>query len=489
MICCYLAAFFLPTPFDPTSLVFNCNCLTTLNISREQTGHLTADILITLESADYKPQVNAELKKQAKQANLPGFRQGKVPIEVIRRMVGKSVVIDQVNKIIGESLDGYIREEELNLLGQPLPKGQKTEEDFDPKAEKTIDFAFEVGLAPALEVNLDLPDMPVRYDIQIDDATYEEELGHFKDRFADVSNPESAEKGDVLFGKIFEADEAGEAVEGGFEQMVPINPERMGMESFGEQLEGATLESVHDIDLFGLLENEEDIKRHLYIDEEVIPTLKDKKLRFQLKRINRVQMAELNPAFFQKVADTLNFDVEEDTELDEPTFKEQFKAYLKEQYDQAAGTRFRNDLQRALIDHHPLAYPDAFLKKWMQESREGYDEARVEAEYGDFTKSLTWSLIVSEVADKEGLQVEEDELSNGLMDSMRRNFAQYGQSIPPDKEKEYLAYALQNREMVEQEFQNQLSNKVFNHLESQVEAASEEITSTAFVEKSKVSEE
>jgi len=184
-----------------------------LNITLEEKENLTADIVLHLASEDYKDQVVSELKKLAKKASLPGFRPGKVPVQVVRKMYGTSVVIEEINKLVSQSLQNYIEENELDILGDPIPQGQKSEEDFDPEGNKDMEFVFEVGLAPSFEVDLNLPELPPYYEVEIDDKFLEKELNIYREHFGETSNPEEYKKGDIVFGKVFEVDENGEAIE------------------------------------------------------------------------------------------------------------------------------------------------------------------------------------------------------------------------------------------------------------------------------------
>ncbi len=287
-----------------------------MNITQESTGNLTANITVLLSPEDYKPQGTEELKKQAKKASMPGFRPGKVPFGLVRKMVGMPVLIEEVNKIVSKALSDYLRDEEINLLGDPMPNTQKTEDDFDVNCEKELDFVFEVGLAPQIEVDYKLKKKPTKYNISIDDAFLSEQIENFKDRFGEVSNPEEVAKGDIMYGRIHEVDGEGNAVEGGFDKMIALNPDRVESKSFFKPYIGKKVDEVFDLDVFKIAKKHADVAEVLFMQEDELKELKGKAMKMELKKINRVETAEMNEEFFGKVAASLQWTPEEgETEL------------------------------------------------------------------------------------------------------------------------------------------------------------------------------
>ncbi|MCB0843035.1 MAG: trigger factor family protein, partial [Bacteroidetes bacterium] len=223
-----------------------------MNITQVSTGDLTASITILLESADYKGKVNEELKKHAKKASMPGFRPGKVPVGVVKRMVGKSVVIEEVTRSVSDLLSDYIKDNEIKILGDPLPRDRKTEDDFDINCDKDMEFLFDIGLAPEFSLDYSLSAKPPIYEIEIDEAFLNEEIKNYQDRFAEVTNPESVAEGDVIYGRLYEVNEEGEEVEGGYSKMIGINPERVDNKDLFKSFYGKELEYTTDFELFQL---------------------------------------------------------------------------------------------------------------------------------------------------------------------------------------------------------------------------------------------
>jgi len=459
-----------------------------MNITQESTGNLTANITVLLSPEDYKPQVTEELKKQAKKASMPGFRPGKVPFGLVRKMVGMPVLIEEVNKIVSKALSDYLRDEEINLLGDPMPNTQKTEEDFDVNCEKELDFVFEVGLAPQIEVDYKLKKKPTKYNISIDDAFLKEQIENFQDRFGDVTNPDEVAKGDIMYGRIHEVDGDGNAVEGGFDKMIALNPDRVESKSFFKPYIGKKVDELFDIDIFKIAKKHADVAEVLFMQEDELKELKGKALKMELKKINRVETAKMDEDFFGKVAASLQWTPEEgETELKidtEEAFKERMVKQLEKEFEENSKWYYRNEVQKGLMDGNKVDLPDDFLKRWMLKTQKDYTEERVETEYEDFSKSVTWSMIVENISKDEDIKVEEEDLKDSIRDFVRKNLPGMGDD-GENREEEYINYIMQNQEMLEQHYRRIRDEKLYDVLEEKVGSKAGKITATKFVEMSK----
>ena len=454
-----------------------------MNITLEKTGDLTAEVLVHLEAADYKRQVKDELKKHAKTLKMPGFRPGKVPIGMVRKMAGIGLVIDEVQKVVNENLSQYFADEKINVLGDPLPTEIKDESDFDLYCESDMDFRFELGIAPEFEIDFAFEGIPAKYEIEIDDAYLEEEIRKLQDRFADVEQPETVDAGDVIFGKLFEVDEAGEAVEEGFEQSIPLNPDRIEDESLFEPFLGKSVGEVLPFDLFAIGEDHAAIARLTYIDEEDLEDLQEKQFHYEIKRLNRTTPAKLEKEFFDKVAGNFGWEArEEEEEWDEASFREKLRESHAEEIKELESQRFHGDIYKALIDaHEHLDFPAEFLKKWMGSISEDKSEEEIEEEFPDFKRGLIWSLITEKLQKaNEDLNVTPEEVTESIQAYVRQTFAYSGQSISREQEAEYMMRLLQNKEIVNQHYSRLSSGKIFPFIEQEVDPARQPITATDF---------
>ncbi len=449
-----------------------------MNTTLVSTGKQTAELQLTIEPTDYKDLVKEELKQQAKKANIPGFRPGKVPIGMVRRMVGKSVVIDVLNKLVNQSLSEYIKEEKLNLVGDPLPTEQKSEEDFDANAEKEMTFSFNLGLAPEFELNLELADLPKRHEIEIDEAYLNDQLDHYQERFGGVTNPEVLEEGDIFYGRIYDPAEEGEE---GFSQMVPFNPMRIENEEFFKAYFGAKVDDEFDFKLTDVSEDEEKLAELLFLDKEKIEAFKETPLKLQVKRMNRLGKAELNEEFFARMAEEFGWGEEDLEGMDEESFKTKLKENLTEPLTEQAKWFYRNLLRDQILDNHLMEFPDEFLKEWMEKSSENMNADQVEAQYPDYIRSLSWSLIVDKIVEANPeIEINDSDVQSELLNNLRSQFMRMGSALPPEREQEFLQLASQNQEMVNNAVQQVVARKVFDLLDEQIIPENEPISATDF---------
>ncbi len=453
-----------------------------MEITREQTGKLTAEILVRIDPADYKPQVDAELKKQAKKANMPGFRPGKVPVGVIRRMVGRALVIETVQEVVSQALNDYLREQELNLVGNPMPKSVKQEEDFPVEANQTLDFDFEIGLAPEIEIDYNLADLPVRYELEVDDEYLDKEINTYRERFGGVSQPEEVAEGDIFYGKLYAVDAEGNRVEDGFEQMVPFNPMRIEVPEFFKSFEGAKIDDVKEIDLKQISEDPKEIATLLFVDEDQAPALLEKSLKLEIKRINRMGIAELDVSFFSRMIGELGWEGAKADEMDEASFREKMRATLAEQLEEYPRWDYLGKLREKMIAHHSIELPDEFLKIWLLKQDERRTPEQVDEEYAQFTENQSWSLIVDEIMRQNpDMQIEQDELIAQMRLDLRQMMGGMGQQLSFDQEQQYLQMMMENEGMVQKAYSRLITDRVFQHLEEKVPPKqTEPITATAY---------
>jgi trigger factor len=456
-----------------------------LNISQESTGHLTAQIHVHLDPEDYKGEVQKELRKYAKQANMPGFRPGKVPVGMVKKMVGKSVVVEEVNKKVSSELSKYIVDNELNLLGNPMPTHQLGEEDFDVDCTKEMDFTFEVGMAPEFEISYDFPEAPVLYDINIDEDFLQEELDQQRDRYADVTNPEEVAEGDIIYGSVSEVDEEGNDVEEGFQRMVSLNPVRIENEDFFKPYIGKKLEERIPIDLFVIREDPAEVAKMLFIEEDELLEQKGKSMVLTLKRLNRVEKAPMDAEFFTKVAQNMYWQ-EQEFETEE-AFLDQLREHMATEMKESAKWYFRNEAQKKLLEVNTVELPDEFLKKWILENEERYkSEEEVEEGYAEYAKSIKWSLLVEKMQENnEDMKVEREDLEESVRDSIAKSFQARGEELNEEMIEEYVNYTMGNQEMIDMHYRRLTNDRLYEFLEEKIESRSESIEATAFNEMQK----
>ena len=433
-----------------------------MQITKENTQPLRAEIKIHLDPADYKPQVLTELKKQAKQASMPGFRPGRVPVSVVKKMVGMSVLMDELGKKLNQELTQYIQEEKLQILGEPLPVEDKTSDEFDVNCDKELEFTYEVGLAPEFEVDLSpkKKDIPPLYEIEIDDKALDAEIKQYQERLADVEEVEEAKKGDTIYGRIQDVAEDGTVAEGAFDKMVVLNPARIEKEGpFFKTVVGKKIEDTFSVKLTDISKSTEEIAKITFVDEAELKELEGKDLQFVLKKIQRTSPAKLTSDFFKRVMDINSGKMPEqaeegeESEVTEAEFKDSIREQLAKQQESQGKQYFYQKIKDALQEVNQLELPDEFLKKWLTISNQGkVSEEEIENQYGDFGDSLRWSLILGKLeeanpeiaVDREDLEGEIRRLSNEYSTKDGEENAELAD--------QYFQYFMQNQELMEMQF-------------------------------------
>ncbi len=459
-----------------------------MNITQQYTADLIAEITIHLQPEDYKEPVLKILREQAKKASLPGFRPGKVPLNMIKKMIGKSVMIEELNKILQQELFDYIDNQKLDILGNPIPIDQKDEDYFDLELNKELEFTYEVGLAPEFELNLDELGEFTRYEIVVDDEYLDQEIEIQRDRHGEVQNPEQVADGDVIYGKLFETDEEGNELEDGFEKMIVLNPSRIEnpealAEFTGKELEYTVVWSPEKLD-----KSDEKVAELLFMETHEWQEVKTKKLAFTIKRINRLTKAEINPTFFNNVIYPYGqAQGEAAEEITEEEFRKKFSDMLKKEWDQELAAGVNHKIRDKLFELHPVDLPDSFLEKLHQaEQKKEMSEHELEHSYESYARSMRWTLIVDKIR-KENPEV--DITENELKSAILTLYKQYSPDIPQDQEDTLIQSVMQNPEIVNSQSSRLIEDKVFRFLKEKVAIKTEETTLSEFLKQQEAEEE
>lgn len=410
-------------------------------VVREDIDKLNARLTITVERSEYEPKFNSELGKVKKSANLKGFRRGKTPGSIVKKMYGKSILADVINQMLQTELYEYLQKEELAILGQPIPAEDQELIDFNLTSLQNYEFKFDVGLAPEFEVQgLDTDNVFDKHDVQIPDEKIQEELDAVRKRFGNnVSREDGIEEDDLLHLAVKELD--GDDVKedglvGDFTVLVKTIAKEEVKKEVLEKKKGDHVK----LNLLELEErNDEQFVKKYYLkvpeDQEVtIPELFDA----EISDVTYVEQAELNEEFFTKAFGEAEISSEEEA-------KNFMRENMAKYYDRQAEGFLYRDLQKDLIEKNKLDLPDEFLKRWMLVSNEGLTAEVIEQEYPAFAQNLQWTLLKDKVAKQFEIKVEEEELMERLRDQVRGYF---GGQLPAGQDEmiESLAQRLKDDE-------------------------------------------
>lgn len=382
-----------------------------MEVLLEKSTPTNATLTVKLAKEDYQPKVDKTLKDYSKRVNLKGFRPGKVPAQVIQRMYGKSIVIDEVNQLLSDTVSGYIRDNKLPVVGDPQIDREKTSTiDWDKQSE--FEFAYELGLASDFEVNLSTLPSVSSYTIEAGEKELNDTIENLRTQFAGQINPEVSEAGDMIYGELKQGD---------FSTKTAI-PSRQIKEEAQAQFIGLSKGSEITFDI-----------RNTFVDDKAVAHLTGLKdedaaalagdFTFTVEDITRQAPAEINQEFFDKVLGVGKVDNEE-------AFRDQVAEIIKNNYAREADSLLRRDIDQALLDNISIDLPEEFLKKWLFNANEGkFTPEQIDADYPQFTKSLKLSLIKNKMAEQVDIKVESEEVISRAEDMVREQFGFYGNEM------------------------------------------------------------
>lgn len=387
-----------------------------MHISKTDIDALNAVIQITVERKDYEEKVSSVLNDYRKNANIPGFRKGHVPMGMIKKQYEQAVVADEVNKILRENLDKYIQEEKLELLGNPIPKA--SEEGLDWKASQ-IDFEFELGLAPKFDIKLDVLKKVISYEIEPNSKMIQEQLTYIQKQYGKLVSQTKIQKDFEITAQF-----RNEEIE--LETMVNFTIEDIKSKNAVKALKEATTGTVLNFSGKGLFKDDDTAKRLLALDDKKIEEISSAEITVELKEINERIPATLNQELFDKL-------YEAGTVTSEQELKDKIKAGLQAQFEPQVNQKLMNDISEALVEKTKFKLPDEFLKKWIQTSgKEPMTEAEANDEFNKSEKGIRYQLIEGKIINENELNLTFEELKEYAAVLVKNQMMQYGQI--PDQE-------------------------------------------------------
>ncbi|WP_286860957.1 MULTISPECIES: trigger factor [Sphingobacterium] len=432
-----------------------------MNISHENVDAINAVINVALAPEDYNPQVDKEIKAQAKKAKLPGFRPGQVPVGHIRRTYGKSILFDEINKLVNDKITNYISENKLEVLGQPLPLEDDAQYSWDYK--DNFNFKYEIGLAPAFDLPFTAETEFAVYDIKADQETLADRIKNLRRSYGKMTNPEVSEEGDVLYATLKQDKEEG------LEKTTSIRTDIVEDAKIKKSLVGLKKDDTVKIDVKKAFKTE-DLARILGITEEEVTALDVTKFELTVKNINRLEEADLNQEFFDKL-----FAEGEVTE--EAQFTEKVKEEVENLFKQNSDQKLRNDMYTFGMEKVDVTFPEEFLKRWLKATNPSISEEELNEGFADFLNNLKWTIIENRVVTENGLEVKYDEVINLAKERIYAQIKMYNINEEPSDEQlnQFAIQLLQDREQGNRLFEEAKALKVFDHLKGLVKLNSSDI--------------
>ena len=435
-----------------------------MNITKEQIDDLNAVVKVAITKEDYQDKVDTILKDYKKQANIPGFRKGQVPIGLIKKQYGKAVLVDEVNKLLQDNLNKYLTEEKLDVLGNPLPK-QKDDFDWD---QEELDFEFELGLAPEFEVPLKTKKAITHYKIVADKKMINEQVERIQKQYGKLVSKEEVGKKDEVSGNFTNEEE-------GIDNKALLEIEKLKSKKAIDALLGKKVGEVVTLKTKGLLKDDYLLSSILGIARDKADDL-DIEVNFTITEINEREPAELNQELFNKLFG-------QDAVKSEKELRERIAEDSEKQFEQQADQKLLNDVTEYFIENTKFDLPSGFLTKWIQMTgdKELTPEEASE-EYEKSEKGLRYQLIEGKIIKDNDLQVQFDELKEFAKGFIKSQMAQFGQLDPKEEELDNIAArVLGNQDEVKRLSEQLMSQKLLNLYKEKANLKTKEVTYENFV--------
>ena len=426
---------------------------------------------MVIEPADYQEKVEKTLKDYRKKAQVPGFRPGQVPMGMIKRQYGTAVKVEEVNRLISEKLYGYIQENKIQMLGEPLPNQEKQKpQDFEKEGE--LEFVFDIAVAPEMTAELNEKDKLTYYDIKVDEKLVDDQVQMYCSQAGEFKEAEVFSGNDTITGEMRELDEKGNTKEGGLvNEAAMVMPAYIKDEEQRKLFDGA---KKGDVVTFNpkkaYPDNDAEVAALLKVEKNQVKDLTSD-FSYQINEIRHFQPAEVNQQLFDRVFG-------EGTVKDEKAFREKIAETIKPQLQGNSDYKFLIDL-RAYMEKKvgEVAFPEALLKRVMLQNNKDKDADYVEKNFEGSIKELKWHLIKEQLVAANGIKVEDADLKAVAKDAIRQQFAQYGMSnVPDDVLENYAAEQLKKRETVEGFVDRAVDQKLVETLKTVVKLTKKEVS-------------
>ena len=426
-----------------------------MNVSFEKVDKVNALLTIQIEKADYEKKVSAALKDFRKKASLPGFRPGMVPTSLLKKRFGTEILAEQVNKILGEEVYKYIREQKINILGEPLPNEDKQEPvDFVNKEDFT--FVFDVALAPEFDAKISDKDTLDYYQIEVTDEMVNSQVESYAQRGGQYNKVEEYKEGDMVKGILAQLDAEGNVLEGGIQvEGAVMLPNYMKNEDEKAKFNGTKVNDVLVINPAKAYENNDvELSSLLKISKEEAAEMKSD-FSYQVTEITRYEASAINQELFDKM-------LGEGVVSSEEEFRAYIKKQLEDQFANDSQYKLTLDLRSYLTERiGKLEYPEATLKRIMSLNNQDKDDDFIEKNFAPSLEELTWHLIKEQLSEQLEIKVEEADILESAKIATRLQFAQYGMmNIPEDMLLNYAKEMMKNKQQVENMVARTIENKI-----------------------------
>lgn len=436
-----------------------------MDISKTDIDQLNSVINMTIDRKDYEKKVGSVLSDYRKNANIPGFRKGHVPMGMIKKQYEKAVIADEVNKLLRENLDKYIKDEKLELLGNPIPKASK--EDLDWEASQ-LNFEFELGLAPKFDIKLNVLKKVVCYEIEPEKKMIQEQIIHLQKQYGKLVSQKKIEKGYEITAQF-----RNQEVE--LETMVNFSIEDIKSKKLILALNEAKTGAILSFPAKRLFKDNGTAKRLLSVDDKKLEDIFKVDVTIELKEINERILADLNQELFDKLYEPGTVSSVKDLE-------EKIKVGLQTQFEPQANQKLMNDISEAIVEKTKFKLPVDFLKKWIQTSaKEPMTKEEAINEFNKSEKGIRYQLIEGKIISENELNITFEELKDFTAIMVQKQMLQYGQTPEKEKLDEIVSNIMSNQEETRRISEQLMGDKMLNFYKDKAPLKTKKIGFDAFI--------
>lgn len=437
-----------------------------MNISKENINDLQAEILVKIEKVDYENNVNQTLKEYRRKAQVPGFRPGMVPMGMVQKMYGKSILVDEVFKQMSDAINNYIKENKINILGEPLPSENTAAIDFD--TQENFEFKYDIALSPEVKLTLNEKIKVPYYTIKVTEEEKQKRIDGYLRYYGKMIPGDTIETDDLVVVDLVQDKEGGHNVTDATLGMKVIP------EAKQKKLVGLKVGDNITLDVRKMLTNDADCAAFLKVTKEELENI-DPVFTLTIKEIKRIENAEMNQELFDKVYG-------EGLVTSETDFKARVEADIRKQLSEESDYRFLLDVRKKLIDIAKLDLPEELLKRWILMTSEGKNtKEQIDAEFPSFADHLRWQLIEDYIMKEQNFEISEDDLIDVAKKIAQQQLAMYGLANMPDENlTTYAKSILENGNERKRIFERAVEVKVTDYIKTAIKLDSKEVSGEQF---------
>ncbi|MCX6192270.1 MAG: trigger factor [Flavobacteriia bacterium] len=444
-------------------------------VLKENVDNLNADLIVKINREDYASKVKASLEKYRKTAKIPGFRPGNVPMGMIEKQYGKSLLAEELNKLANDGIYNFIRENKLEILGNPIPK-ENTQVKGDFSAPDEFEFTFEIGLSPTIDMS---KAMNGKYDyttIKVDEKLINQQVEDLRRRYGKLISTEIAGEKDMVLGKFQELNDDKSIKTDGISNATTISLEFLKDAAVCQLFIGKKIDETFELDPSLVAKDNKDLSSILGVSEEIASGV-TRLFSFTITEIKKMVMADLNSDLYAKLFQEGEVDSEE-------SLKARVKKDMEQMFSKDSDKLLTRSVFNSIMEQTNVEFPSDFLKRWIRMTNEKpLTEEDINAEFDAYLKSLKWQLIQTKIFKDNNIKLDQEEVIEYTKNLLIGNYAQYGMPAPDDKElAETAIRLLQNKEQANGIYDQLAEQKLTDFFKSMVSLVAKPVSYDEFVE-------